>query len=258
MLSVLARAPGSRFSEAAQLDLARAQAQHAALLELLRTLGARIELAPDAPEASPYSCCIGDLAIDLGDVVVLGRPAHVERHGELAWLESVLDRLETPRARPRLRIDAPATLEGPDVVREEDFVFVGQSPRTNHAGLKQLAIALLAHGMLVKAVEVRRAAHLANACAPIGNGAWLVHAAQLGLSRLQGLDAIEAPQGEPQAPALLALPHAFVVPASAPRTLEGLLARGLSAHACDVSEFERAGISLRSLVLPIGAASSGR
>lgn len=256
MLTVLACTPGPRFAGAtaaggAPPDVARARAQHAALLELLRSLGAHVELAPAAPEASPYSCCSGDLAIDLGDVVVLGRPAHAERRGELAWVEAQFD-AHRGAGVPRIRIDAPATLEGPDVVREEDFVFIGQSPRTNHAGLKQLAIALLAHGMLVKAVEVRRAAHLANACAPIGNGAWLVRAAHLGLSRLQGLDAIEAPHGEPHAPALLALPHAFVVPASAPNTLEGLLARGLTAHACDVSEFERAGIALRSLVLPIG------
>ncbi|TAJ11856.1 MAG: dimethylargininase [Planctomycetota bacterium] len=252
MLTVLARAPGPRFAEAGALDLVLARAQHAALLELLHSLGARVELAVEAPEASPYSCCVGDLAVDLGELVVLGRPAHAQRHVELAWVAAVLGACRGAAAPPLIRIEAPATLEGPDVLGEEDFVYVGQSPRTNHAGLKQLAIALLAHGKLVKAVEVRRALHLSNACAPIGDGAWLVHAAQLNLSRLRGLDAIEAPAGEPQAPALLALPGALIVPASAPRTLEALAGRGLAVHLCDVSEFERAGVSLRSLVLPIG------
>jgi N-dimethylarginine dimethylaminohydrolase len=251
LLSVFARAPGARYAEAgpsgARLDVERARAQHAALLELLRALGARVELPPDAPEASPFSCCVGDLGADLGELFVLGRPAHAQRRGEVDWIAAALE-----PALLRVRIDAPGTLEGPDLIGDEGFVYVGQSPRTNHAGLKQLAIALLAHSKLVKAVEVRGALHLANACAPIGAGAWLVHAAQLNLSRLRDLDAIEAPAAEPQAAALLALPEALIVPASAPRTLEALRARGLSVHACDVSEFKRAGLSLRSLVLPVG------
>ncbi|MBM3975877.1 MAG: hypothetical protein FJ299_02665 [Planctomycetes bacterium] len=95
MLSVFARAPGARFAEAgpdgAQLDVGRARAQHAELLELLRTLGARVDLNPEAAEASPLSCCVGDLGADLGELFVLCRPAHAERRGEVDWIAAALD-----------------------------------------------------------------------------------------------------------------------------------------------------------------------
>jgi N-dimethylarginine dimethylaminohydrolase len=246
--------PGS-----APIDVARARTQHAALLDVLRGVGASIVLAPEGPEASPWSCCCGDLGAQLGALLLYARPAHAERRVELAWA------LEQAGAAPdSIRIEAPGTLEGADIVCEDDFIYVGQSARTNHAALKQLALALLPHGKLVKAIEVRRVTHLGNACTPIGDGAWLVHAQHIGLSRVRGLDAIEVPQDEPHGAALLALPGlgpatvlgpgprgALIVPTSAPRTAEALAARGLAVHLCDLSEFERAGIALRSLVWPI-------
>ena len=64
-----------------------------------------------------------------------------------------------------------------DVMAVGKVLYVGQSARTNHAGLKQLAHAVLEHGYRVKAAEVRGALHLKSACTHLGRSTLLVNRA---------------------------------------------------------------------------------
>ena len=65
---------------------------------------------------------------------------------------------------PVARIEAPATLEGGDVLRIGRTFYVGTSGRSNPQGVAQLAAALAPHGYEVRAVPMQGCLHLKSAC----------------------------------------------------------------------------------------------
>src|SRR6185369_6196514 len=152
---------------------------------LLVELGCELVELP-ALAGYPDATFVEDTAVVLPDVAVITRPGAPERRGECASVAEVL-----ARYRPLVTIDAPATLDGGDVMAVDRVLYVGQSARTNHAGLKQLAHAVLAHGYRVKAAEVRGALHLKSACTYLGRSTLLVNRAMISLARISGFELID-------------------------------------------------------------------
>jgi dimethylargininase len=134
------------------LDPARARAQHAAYVAALRRVGvAVLELAPD-PEL-PDGCFVEDTAVLVDGTALITRPGAPERRGEGTAVAQVLT------ASHRLALmEAPATLDGGDVLRCGDTLWIGRSGRTNDAGIAAARAAFPA--LKVVPVDVPGALHL--------------------------------------------------------------------------------------------------
>ena len=139
------------------IDYPRAVEQHAAYEAVLERLGCRIERLPDAPEL-PDSVFVEDTAIVFDEIAVIARPGAASRREEVEAMSAAL--------RPYRRlafIQAPATLDGGDVLVTPRRVFVGITDRTNADGARQLATHVAPFGFQVIAVPVSGCLHLKSA-----------------------------------------------------------------------------------------------
>ena len=255
-LVALVRRPGLELERCAlsfrrreRIDVARAREQHAAYVARLERLGVEVVTLPRMPRA-PDATFVEDAAVVLDELALLARPAQDHRRGEV---DSVRAAIEPHR--PLLELRAPSTLDGGDVLVCDEVVYVGQSRRTNHAALKTLAHALLDHGYLVKAVEVRGCLHLKTACTYLGEDRVLAHRAWIHMGRMQGLEVVEVHPDEPFGANVLRLGDTVLASASHPRTADTLDRLGHEVELLELDELEKAeaGITCLGLVFPRGA-----
>ncbi|MEM9605541.1 MAG: arginine deiminase-related protein [Pseudomonadota bacterium] len=147
-LTHLARAP---------IDLERARRQHAATEDALRALGVTVDSLP-AEDTLPDAVFVEDTAIVFDELAVITRPGAASRRPETASIAAAL----APH-RTLLTLDAPATLDGGDVMVQGRTVWVGQTTRSNPDALTQLQAAIGPHGYTVKAQAVHGCLHLKSA-----------------------------------------------------------------------------------------------
>ncbi len=219
-------------------DLGRAVAQHAAYVALLRALGVRvIELAPDP--AFPDCCFVEDTAIVLDEVALLARPGAASRQGEVSAVGEAL-----AGWRPLLRTEAPATLEGGDVLRLGRTLYAGRSVRTNDAGIARLRAVAEPLGYRVVPVLVTGCLHLKSAVTALAEDCVLANPGWIDAAALRGLELGEVAPDEPGAANVLRVGERVVVHSGFPRTAERLAARGGAVCPLDVSEFLKAEAAL--------------
>jgi dimethylargininase len=167
------------------IDYHRAVAQHEQYRELLRSLGCDVvELPADA--AHPDCVFVEDTAIVLDDVAVITRPGAESRRGETGVIANALSAF-----RPLMFIEAPATIDGGDVLVLDERIYVGLSTRTNEAALAQLRALT---GREVIGVPVPGALHLKSAVTRVSRTELLVNRAWLDVSPFAGWTLIDVEQ----------------------------------------------------------------
>ncbi len=120
----------------------------------------------------PDAVFVEDPVVVVDEVAVIARTGAESRRKEVDSLAQALAPF-----RPLRHMREPATLEGGDVLRVGSDIFVGLSPRTNEAGVSQLAAELEPFGYTVKPVKVHGALHFKTACSHIGDETLLVNRA---------------------------------------------------------------------------------
>ncbi|MFT5286638.1 MAG: dimethylargininase [Planctomycetota bacterium] len=250
MRHAIVRTPGSEltggersFLDRIPIDFELALRQHQSYIDSLTRLGCEVTVLP-ALDNFPDAPFVEDMAIVLPDVAVITRTGAESRRGESASVDQALQ----PH-RSLVRMEAPACLDGGDVFRVEGTLFVGQSTRTNHAGLKQLAHLVLEHGIRVKAVEVSECLHLRTACSWLGGNHMLVNPNWIRSDRLDGYDAIEVHPDERFAATALVVGDVVLMSAACPRSIDRVREAGYEVLAQDISEFEKAEAGLTCLSL---------
>ena len=222
------------FVERAPMDLRRAQLQHAAYCRALEELGCDVIRLP-ALTGFPDSVFVEDVALVFDEVAVATRPGAATRRDEG---EAVLDVLGGLRR--MLRIEAPGTLDGGDVLRMGRRVFVGISARSNEAGRIQLGELLAPFGYGVEGVDMRDCLHLKSAVTQIAEDAVLINPAWVDVAPFAEYRQIEVDPAEPHAANALRLGTALLYPQGFPRTLARLRAAGIEVHTVDLSELQKA------------------
>jgi dimethylargininase len=231
----LVRRPGPRLAEGLvshverqEIDTALALRQWQSYVDALVAAGWRVvevEPADDCPDA----VFVEDPVVVYGKVAVLARSGAPERRNETAGVAEALTGYDLRS------IEEPGTLDGGDVLKVGDTVYVGRGGRTNDDGIRQLA----AHfaGATVVPVPVTRVLHLKSAVTALPDGM------VIGYPPLVDDPAIF--------PEFLAVPeeagaHVVVLDdttvlmaAGAPRTAALLERRGLTPVVVDISEFEK-------------------
>ncbi|MGA8279045.1 MAG: arginine deiminase family protein [Rhodanobacteraceae bacterium] len=224
-LSYLAREP---------IDLERAVAQHADYQQALQSLGCRVFELPPEPTL-PDAVFVEDTAIVLDEIAVLTRPGAPSRRDEVP---SVAAALRTYRA--LLAIEAPATLDGGDVLRIARTLYVGQSARSNPDGILQLRQLLREYGYEVIGVRTRDCLHLKSAVTQVADDCVLLQPGWVERTQFAHLRMIDVDPTEAHAANIVRVGDALLMPANFPRTRQRLIDAGFAVSTVDVSELQKA------------------
>jgi dimethylargininase len=233
-LSFVARAP---------IDVARAVHQHRDYTCALRALGCELLWLPALPQ-HPDAVFVEDTAVLLPEIAVITRPGVTSRRDEVTSVAAGL----APH-RPLVRIAAPGSLEGGDVVRIGGTLYVGASGRTNAAGIEQLEAALAPFGYRVQGVALRDCLHLKSAATFIPPDILIVNPAWVDPKVFDARTLIEVAADEPFGANTLTVQGVTLLSAAFPRTERRLKDAGVATRALDVSELQKAEAALTCMSL---------
>lgn len=217
-----------------RIDMRLVRAQHDAYCMALEACGCEVIRLPAEP-ALPDSVFVEDVALAFDEVAVATRPGAESRRDEVHAVLEVLGSV-----RRILRIEAPGTLDGGDVLRIGKRVFVGISARSNAAGREQLGELLAPFGYTVEGVATRDCLHLKSAVTQVADDVVLVNQAWVDVGPFAGYRMIEVDPAEEHAANAVRVGDVLVYPDCFPRTLERLRAAGIAVTTVDVSELQKA------------------
>jgi dimethylargininase len=226
------------------INVRAAVAEHARYEEALRSLGATIVGAPPEP-ALPDAVFVEDTALVLDEIAVITRPGAPTRRRETESIATVL-----APYRSLLRIQAPGTLDGGDVLRVGRTLFVGLSSRTNTAGVSQLEALLTKWGYAVIPVVVDGCLHLKSAVTQVAERMLLINPRLVRPEVLGSMELIAVAPAEPGGANALWIGTSVIYPAHFPDTAERLDRAGVRVVPVPSTELAKAegGVTCCSLV----------
>ncbi|MFE5035770.1 dimethylargininase [Streptomyces sp. NPDC056683] len=218
--------------EREKVDVGLAQEQWEAYAETLRAHGwETVEVDPE--DDCPDSVFVEDTVVMYKNVALITRPGAESRRAETAGVEEAVARLGCSVN----WIWEPGTLDGGDVLKAGDTVYVGRGGRTNAAGVQQLRAAFEPLGARVVAVPVSKVLHLKSAVTALPDGTILGHIPNVDRPSLfPGFLAVPEEAG---AHVVLLGGGKLLMSASAPKTAELLTDLGHEVVTVDISEFEK-------------------
>jgi dimethylargininase len=217
------------------IDVAVARAQHRAYEEALEAAGYRVERL-DADQTIPDSVFVEDIAVVLDEVAILTRPGAASRRGETPAIAAAL-----AHYRPVREIQAPATVDGGDVLTVGRRMFVGCSTRTNQAAVTQMREIVEPFGYSVTQTAVRDDyLHLKSAVTAIDEERLLVNPAWIDSASFDGFRLVHVADEEPSAANVLRLADRVIAAAAYPRTADRLASLGVRIDLIDASELAKA------------------
>jgi dimethylargininase len=151
--------------ERTPVDVGLAEQQWYAYIEAMHENGWTTMMVNPA-EDCPDSVFIEDTMVVFKDVAVIARPGADERKAEVHDPADSVDSL----GYRLVRIEAPGTLDGGDVLKVGDTIYVGQGGRTNPEGIRQLAAAFEPLGATVITVPITKVLHLKSAVTALPDG----------------------------------------------------------------------------------------
>jgi dimethylargininase len=172
MTTALVRQPGPRLAEGIvthiarqSVDVALANRQWVAYVAAMQSAGwGTIEVLPAAD--CPDAVFVEDTVVVYHDLAVITRPGADSRKPEIAAAGDVVASLDY-----RLeRITSPGTLDGGDVLKVGDTIYVGCGGRTNGEGVRQLRAILEPRGANVIGVPISKVLHLKSAVTALPDG----------------------------------------------------------------------------------------
>ncbi|TJZ43473.1 N(G),N(G)-dimethylarginine dimethylaminohydrolase [Streptomyces piniterrae] len=235
----LVRRPGPRLAEGLvthidrrPVDPARGLRQWEGYVQALRDHGWRTtEVAP--ADDCPDSVFVEDTMVVFRNVALIARPGADSRRPETRGAREAAEALGCSVNEVR----APGTLDGGDVLKIGDTVYVGRGGRTNADGVRQLRATFEPLGARVVAVPVRKVLHLKSAVTALPDGTVIGYP-----------PVVDDPAAFPRflpvpeesgAHVLLLGGGRLLMSTSAPRTAELLADLGYEPVPVDIEEFEK-------------------
>ena len=151
--------------ERTPVDIDLARRQWSEYVEVLRSNGWDILEVP-TEENCPDCVFVEDAVVMFGDVAIITRPGDDTRKPEINAVEPIVRKLGCRIE----RIVAPGTMDGGDVLKIGNTIYVGRGGRTNQAGIDQFAAIVEPLGATVIAVPVTKVLHLKSAVTALPDG----------------------------------------------------------------------------------------
>ncbi|OCA95980.1 N(G),N(G)-dimethylarginine dimethylaminohydrolase [Actinobaculum suis] len=218
--------------EKVPVDVAAANQQWDAYVKVLQEAGwhtVEVEPADDCPD----SVFVEDTVVMYKNVAVITRPGADARKPETAGTKAVVKALGCSIN----EIQAPGTLDGGDVLKIGDTIYVGRGGRTNAAGINQLRKILSPLGARVVAIPVSKVLHLKSAVTALPDGTIIGYEPYVDDVR-KFPSFVPVPEAE--GAAVLCLSETkLLISASAPQTAELLRDFGYEVIETPLSEFEK-------------------
>ncbi|MGW0331856.1 dimethylargininase [Streptomyces sp. NPDC003011] len=235
----LVRRPGPRLAEGLvthidrdTVDVGLALEQWKAYVEALRTHGwetIEVEAADDCPD----SVFVEDTVVMYKNVALITRPGAESRRQETMGVEEAVARLGCSVN----WVWEPGTLDGGDVLKTGDTIYVGRGGRTNAAGVQQLRAAFEPLGARVVAVPVSKVLHLKSAVTALPDGTVIGHIPKVDRPSLFPRF-LSVPE-ESGAHVVLLGGDRLLMASSAPKTADLLADLGHEPVLVDIGEFEK-------------------
>lgn len=182
-------------------------------------------------DLNPDSCFVEDTAVVRGRRALICRPALESRRREVEAVARLLDdHLDLARAQ------APATVEGGDVIHLEDRLISGISQRTNRSGVQQMSDWL---GVQVDTVEDNGIVHLKSYATYIGRGTVVASDRLAEHDAFKELEVIRIPEDEAYAADALAIGDVVLMAARRPASHRLVTEAGFEVVPVEVGEFEK-------------------
>jgi dimethylargininase len=247
----LVRRPGDRLAEGIvthierrPVDVALARRQHDEYQDALAAAGWKVREVAPAP-AHPDSVFVEDTVVVIEDLAVLTRPGPPERRAEVEGAEAAMRDLGLET----IRITAPGTLDGGDVLQVGGTVYVGSGGRTNSDGIEQLRHHVASRGRSLVSVPLYGVLHLKSAVTALPDGTLLAQPSRVDPAVFPAVHAVDEETGCHVVP--LGDDHVLLA-ASAPATAARLRKLGWTPVVVDISEFEKleACVTCLSVLVP--------
>jgi dimethylargininase len=190
-----------------------------------------VEVPP--ADGCPDAVFVEDTVVMFRNVAVISRPGADARKPEIVEVEKVLESLGCSMN----RIHPPGTLDGGDVLKVGDTVYVGRGGRTNADGIRQLRAILTPLGATVVSVPVHAVLHLKSAVTALPDGSIIGYPPVVDdRGRFERF----VPAAEESGGHLVLLGGARVLMAAdCPRTVAQLEDLGYEVSTVDISEFQK-------------------
>ncbi len=241
MITAITRNVSPRFNECeithidrTPIDLNIARAQHHEYVQVLAKIGCQVIELPEEPDL-PDSVFVEDTAFILPEAAVITRPGVDSRKPET---ESIVRALSPYR--PLVRVTAPATVDGGDVLVLGKNIYVGLSTRTTPGAVTQLQNLLDNYGYKVSGVELTDCLHLKTAVTRVNDRTLLINKSWIDPSHFAGYDLIEVDPTEPFAANCLPVKGVIVFPTAFPKTRDKLEQKGFKVATVKVDELAKA------------------
>jgi dimethylargininase len=245
-VKALVRRPSPRLGEGIvtylerqPVDIGLAQAQWSAYVEALEDAGWETVEAP-AADGSPDGVFVEDAVVVYEHVAVVARPGIDARRSEIVGIDAAVAELGYAVE----RIEEPGTLDGGDVLKLRDTVYVGLSSRTNAEGARQLRELLAPLAATVVEVPVAGVLHLKSAVTALPDGSLLGYPPRVPVALRREFVAVPEESG---AHVVLLRGGKVMLAADCPRTAELIAARGYDPVVVDISEFQKLEASVTCL-----------
>ncbi len=225
----------SMHAPSSPIDVALARQQHAAYREAFQGFH---EIAVATDEECPDCVFVEDTAVIVAGIALITRPGAPSRQREVGPIADAL----APYL-DLVHMQAPATLDGGDVMCVGARIFVGRSARTNVEGIATLAHTF-GRDRVIPIDLPARVLHLKCVVSPLDDEAVLLADDSLPHELFEGLHILRVPREETYAANAVALPAHVIVAAEYPRTNEALDAAGYERYPVPTSEVRKADGSL--------------
>ena len=216
------------------IDFEIASNQHEKYENILRSLGVKV-ISLSAEADLPDSVFVEDAAIVLDEVAVITRPGADSRKSETAGIANALSPF-----RKLEYIQAPATLDGGDVLVIGKTIYMGISSRSNPPAMEQMQTKLSPYGYTVKGVEISGCLHLKSAVTRVVEQTLLINPEWVNRKNFPGMAFIEIDPAEPQSANALLIGQSVLYPSAFPKTRTRLEEAGICLITMDVSEIAKA------------------
>ncbi|MBF9032380.1 dimethylarginine dimethylaminohydrolase [Rhodobacterales bacterium HKCCE3408] len=216
---------GLRAVDTGAPDPGRFAADHAVYVAALRDAGVDVTVLDPLP-GFPDAVFVEDTALCLPRAAILMRPGAPSRQGEVGPMEPALAALY---GEAMFRIDAPARIEGGDILVTAKEIMVGLSARTDAAGVMELAQIAEPLGHPVRVLDTPEGVlHFKTDCSLVAEETILSTPRLAAADPFPGYEIILTAEGEDAAANAIRVNSHVLMPAGFPRTAERLAASGLT------------------------------
>ncbi|TVQ00214.1 MAG: dimethylargininase [Balneolaceae bacterium] len=216
------------------IDIHRAKEQHKRYEETLAKLGFTIRRLKETPHL-PDGVFVEDTAVVFPEFAIITRPGAESRLGETESMAEVLKEY-----RELYYIREPGKLDGGDVLKSGETVYIGLSARSNLEGIQQFRDIVAPFGYNVSAIPVTGCLHLKSGITVLETDRLLINPEWVHPEYFADFSFEYIHPAEPYGANVIRYQHSVICTAAHPETQNLLQKSGYDVIVIDQSELAKA------------------